>query len=229
MRYIGRNISKDYSNRGTVYWYKYNKVYHLADLNVQPVHLVNLNNFGTAFVYTDIFCSLTNRTYVNRQLISFTTGVNATLLHLSCNEISCRLTLVRFVRLCWIPISVPDRRKHDNFMIVVQQNRIRFLKLSFFTPVSVKIGTDCIKNATVVCQFWKCLPVGFALMCVNLPPTWQTRCDEWTNDTCTQITQISSYTRCTNHDASRITSMYHTLCGPSLTRLSKHFVSIFQW
>ncbi len=56
IRYIGRNISKDYSNRlGSVYWYINNKVYYLVDLDVQLVCLVILNHFGTAFVYTVIF------------------------------------------------------------------------------------------------------------------------------------------------------------------------------
>ncbi len=53
-------------------------------------------------------------------------------------------------------------------------------------------------------------------MCVNLPPTWRTRCDIWTNDTFTQITQISSYTRYANHGTSRITNTYHISYGPSL-------------
>ncbi len=42
------------------------------------------------------------------------------------------------------------------------------------------------------------------LWCVNLPLNWRTRCDEWTNDTSTQIRHIFSYTRCLNHDASQI-------------------------
>ncbi len=42
-------------NRCTVYWYEYNKVCYLVDLDVQPVYLVILNNFGTAFVYTVTF------------------------------------------------------------------------------------------------------------------------------------------------------------------------------
>ncbi len=45
------------TDRGTVYWYKYNKVYYLADLDVQPVCLVILNYFGTAFVHTINFLS----------------------------------------------------------------------------------------------------------------------------------------------------------------------------
>ncbi len=34
-----------------MYWYKNNNVYYLADLDAQPVCLVILNHFGTAFVY----------------------------------------------------------------------------------------------------------------------------------------------------------------------------------
>ncbi len=46
------------------------------------------------------------------------------------------------------------------------------------------------------------------LWCVNLPPNWRTRCDEWTNDTSTQIRHIFSYRRCANHDTSRIQTTY---------------------
>ncbi len=42
------------------------------------------------------------------------------------------------------------------------------------------------------------------LWCVNLPPNWRTRCEEWTNDTSIQSRHIFSYTQCANHDASRI-------------------------
>ncbi len=44
-------------DRDTVYWYKYNKVYYLADLNAQLVCQLILNHFGTAFVYTVISLS----------------------------------------------------------------------------------------------------------------------------------------------------------------------------
>ncbi len=54
------------------------------------------------------------------------------------------------------------------------------------------------------------------LWCVNLPPNWQTRCDEWTNDTSTQLRHIFSYTRCANHNVWRITKTNHVSCGPSL-------------
>ncbi len=53
------------------------------------------------------------------------------------------------------------------------------------------------------------------LWCVNLPPNWWTRCDEWTNDTFTHIRHIFSYTRCANHDAWHITNTNHASCGPS--------------
>ncbi len=58
----------------------------------------------------------------------------------------------------------------------------------------------------------------------QLPSTWQTRCDKWTNETPTQITQISSYTRCANNDTSRSTNTYHTSCGPSLRITIIHLI-----
>ncbi len=64
------------------------------------------------------------------------------------------------------------------------------------------------------------------LWCVNLPPNWRTRCDEWTNDTFTQIRFIFSYTKCANHDAWHVTNTNHTWCGPSLTFLQTFFISL---
>ncbi len=75
--------------------------------------------------------SLTNRTCINRWPISFMTGVNATLLRLLCNENGRRLRRCDLYGYCRLPISVPDRRKHDNFTTVIYQNCIRFLTFSF--------------------------------------------------------------------------------------------------
>ncbi len=55
------------------------------------------------------------------------------------------------------------------------------------------------------------------LWCVNLPSKWRTRCDEWTNDTSTQIRHMFSYTWCANHDTWRITNTNHASCGPSFS------------
>ncbi len=48
----GKIIQKD---RSPMYRYKYNKIYYLVDLDVQPVCLVIFNQFRTAFVYTVTF------------------------------------------------------------------------------------------------------------------------------------------------------------------------------
>ncbi len=65
------------------------------------------------------------------------------------------------------------------------------------------------------------------LWCVNLMLNWRTRCDEWTNDTSTQIRQIFSYTRCANHHAWRIVNTNHASCGPSLRTFCSFFAELF--
>ncbi len=61
-----------------------NQLYYTTGVKVSRLCLLRMKSVSDS--------SLTNCTYVNRQPILFTTGVNATLLRLSCNEIGCRLT-----------------------------------------------------------------------------------------------------------------------------------------
>ncbi len=87
---------------------------------------------------------------------------------------------------------------------------------------NIKLGPRDVWYIFVVRHVWMCqkrfvVSDTYSLLwCVNLPPNWRTRCDEWMNDTPTQIRHIFSYTRCANHDAWRITNTNHTSCGPSL-------------
>ncbi len=89
--------------------------------------------------------------------------------------------------------------------------------------IFLKLGPHDACYVFVVHHVWICLKrfvesdTYSLLWCVNLPPNWWTRCDEWTNDTSTQIRHIFSYTRCANHDAQRITNTNHASCGPSFT------------
>ncbi len=54
---------------------------------------------------------------------------------------------------------------------------------------SVKLGPHNAWYVFVVRHVWMCQKDSSNLIhtvcCVNLPPNWQTRCDEWTNDTST--------------------------------------------
>ncbi len=88
----------------------------------------------------------------------------------------------------------------------------------------LKLGPHDAWYVFVVRHVWMCQKdssnlTHSLLWCVNLPPNWGTRCDEWTNDTSTQIRHIFSYTRCANHDIWLITNTNHASCGPSFRNI----------
>ncbi len=91
----------------------------------------------------------------------------------------------------------------------------------------LKLGLHDAWYVFVVRHVWMCLKrfvesdTYSLLWCVNLPPNWRTRCDEWTNDTSTQIRHTFSCTRCANHDAWHITNTNHASCGPSFSSMIK--------
>ncbi len=103
--------------------------------------------------------------------------------------------------------------------------------------IRVKMGPHDAWYVFVVCHVWMRLKrfvesdTYSLLWCVNLPPNWWTRCDEWTNDTSTRIRHIFSYTCCVNHDTWRITNTNHASCEPSFRITPKlpndclHFVA----
>ncbi len=105
-------------------------------------------------------------------------------------------------------ITYPSTLIHDGVMLRICTD----LKAGSTRCVVHICGASCVNVSK---RFVKSDTYS-SLWCVNLPPNWRTRCDEWTNDTSTQVRHIFSYTRCANHDAWHITNTNHASCGPSL-------------
>ncbi len=107
--------------------------------------------------------------------------------------------------------------------VVLHKCGASYTSVHYFV-VAFKLGPHDVWYVFVVHHAWMCLKrfvksdTYSLLWCVNLLPNWQTRCDEWTNDTSTQLRHIFSYIRCSNHDAWCITNTNHASCRPSFTQ-----------
>ncbi len=112
-----------------------------------------------------------------------------------------------------IPASIDCLRNLSFLQSIIFTNNFPSKCKAGSTRCVVRIrGASCVNESK---RFVESDTYGL-LWCVNLLPNWRTRCDEWTNDTSTQIRHIFSCTRCANHDTWRITNTNHASCGPSL-------------